>query len=148
MGILDLVKDGVKLAQASDNIPFIKYMDELRDKANEFREKTNDMRDIIFDLKEKSREKDEEIKQLKERLNPKKTLIKEGDFYYETDDQGKAIGDKYCSHCYQDEGICYFLSIVHHYKVDCKRCSNTFEVPRPEVQVKAIPTSHFWGDDR
>lgn len=83
MGIYETIKEGLKLVQATDNMPLIKnYMD---------------IQNSYQELQEELRKANDKINQLEERLQNKAKVEYNELGYYEEENSSK----KYCSRCFE-----------------------------------------------
>lgn len=83
MGMYDMFKDALSMAQKADNIELVKTILDLQQE--------------MLELQDKNREMNEENKRLQEILNEIKKVEFKGNCYY-FDEEGP-----YCTKCYDDE---------------------------------------------
>jgi hypothetical protein len=85
-----------------------------------------DAKIALSTVQEDMHEKDKEIARLKESLLLRKSLIRFGEAYYESTDEGYPIGDAYCSHCFEIKGVALHLHTAagDRRKSECPSCKN------------------------
>ena len=121
MGMYDVLKDGVKIVQATDNAPLLKnYMD---------------IQNGYLALKQELEEANDKIKQLEERLKNKENLKLNENGYYEVENSNI----KYCTRCYE---VDYKLVSLHEETLRtngifyvCPQCKNEVLKEKKEVLV-------------
>jgi hypothetical protein len=72
--------------------------------------------------------KDQEIAKLKDALKLKSNLVRKKGAYFETDENGQARGDPYCSHCWETEHIAVHIhqNPELHRIMECPHCKSEF----------------------
>lgn len=69
----------------------------------------SDARMSLASVQEEIDGRDAEIGRLKEALEHKASVRKDGNAYYEVDESGEPVGEPYCMHCYQSRHILRIL---------------------------------------
>ena len=77
------------------------------------------------EIQELLQEKDERIKTLEKSLNNKSELIRHEGKYYESDENGKPIGDSYCSNCWESSNKMIHLNNLGGIEV-CPSCETPY----------------------
>lgn len=88
-----------------------------------------DAKIALSSVQEDIHDKDREIAQLKESLLLRKSLMRFGEAYYESTEEGYPIGDAYCSHCFEVKGVALHLhtSVQDRRESECPSCNNIFQ---------------------
>lgn len=122
------------LKVATDLTKILKEAD-LSFEAAEWKLKLAGITDALADAKIASAEvkdiiseKDEEIRSLKEALELKTKLTKQGDAYYLIDDDGKPNGDPYCLNCWESKHVLRHLAVAsgNIRARQCPSCKNIY----------------------
>lgn len=86
-----------------------------------------DSKIALVSVQELLAEKESEITSLKASLELRKKLIRYGDSYYETTEEGEPVGDPYCSHCFETKGLAVHISqTVDRRQSACPACKSTY----------------------
>jgi len=113
MGMIENIKDAVKIVQKIDNIELYRKLLDLQTEAME--------------LTQKLKEKDEKIDQLEEALKIKGKLVLRGSAYYITDDGGKLLDGPFCTKCFDvDHVMCRIVRAIGR-MVRCQKCKASFD---------------------
>jgi hypothetical protein len=111
MGIVDNVKDTVKIVQQLDNIELYRKILDLQSEA--------------IELTEQLKQKDQTISKLKDALSLKETLICKDSSYFATDEKGEIVDGPFCTKCFDiDNTLCRILPVDRpdNPEVRCPKC--------------------------
>lgn len=116
MGIIDDVKEAVKLGQEINNLELYRKLLDLQHEA--------------IELTQQLKDKDKNIGQLKKALELKGKMDIIDSVYWLTDEQGKAIDGPFCPKCNDVDHIQCRVSPLppdFHPGVQCPNCKSNFE---------------------
>ncbi len=127
---LATLKTGYEIKKLAGNLDSEVQQSELRVEIRKLQESLIDTRDILLTAKEEIlnnreslREKDKRIAELEDLLKFKAKLIRKDGKYFETDENGNAIGDPFCSNCWESKNKMIHLNkLGGAYK--CPSCKN------------------------
>jgi len=121
---------GIKAA--SDILLFVRNADFSLEKA-ELKFKLSELMSALADVKIQAAQvqdvllqKDEQIKELTKALELKAKVKREGNAYYEVDTNENAVGDPYCSNCWETSFRLVHLNYIEHWN-RCPFCKTTYE---------------------
>ena len=119
MGIIDNVKEIVKIVQKADNI--------------ELYRKVIDLESEVLELTKQLKDKEDTISKLNEAMAVKGKMICEGSVYYIVDDAGNKKDGPFCTKCYDIDHV--MCRIIQPHRVgegrswewiQCQRCKVPF----------------------
>jgi len=116
MGIVDNVKDAVKIVQTLDNMELYRRILDLQADA--------------IDLTEELKQKDETIAKLKDALSLKAKMVCKDSTYFTVDDKGEITDGPFCTKCFDvDHIVCRILPTgrTDNPEVQCPKCKVEYE---------------------
>jgi len=125
MGIVDNVKDAVKLVQRMDNIELYRKILDLQAEA--------------IELTEQLKQKDETIAKLKEALSLKGKMICKDSSYFTVDEKAEIVDGPFCAKCFDvDHTLCRILPVERpdNPEVQCPKC---------KVKYHSLAACRFWS---
>lgn len=114
MGIYESIKEIVTLVKKIDNLELYRRILDLQAEVQQFTTE--------------QAKKEARIAELEESLQFKERLVRDGQDYFEMDENGAATGYAYCSHCWEVDHVAVHIRedpIESQWSV-CPRCKNSF----------------------
>ena len=124
------IKTAIDIAKALRNSEVSLEKAELKLQLADLMSALADAKMSVIEVEDLIREKDLEIDKLNEALKIKKKLVRNGEAYYETDEDGKLVGDPYCSYCFEIKHVAVHLKKILRLNVrsECPACKNEYSL--------------------
>lgn len=119
MGIIDNIKDAVKLVQQVDNVELYRKILDLQSEA--------------MDLVDQMKKKDETIETLKVALELKGRLLLRHSAYYLADESDKLLDGPFCTKCFDVDHVKCRLVRTDGGMVQCQKCKSPFRIAGPVI---------------